>query len=65
MLSEIVSRPWMKRFYRNADTSFTHMEGFRQVNIIIIFDISSVYGLFSALYITYLLLINVLVIYFE
>lgn len=33
IFSQLVSRPWMKRFYRGADTSYTHMEAFNQVSI--------------------------------
>ena len=31
VMSQMISAPWMKRFYRDAETTFTHMEAFDQV----------------------------------
>ena len=31
MLSQMLSAPWMRRFYRDAQTTFSHMEAFEQV----------------------------------
>ena len=33
MLSQMLSAPWMRRFYRDAKTTFSHMEAFDQVNL--------------------------------
>ena len=33
IFSQLVSKPWMKRFYRDAETTFTRMEAFDQVCI--------------------------------
>ena len=30
-MSQLLSRPWLKLFYRNARKSFTHMEAFEQI----------------------------------
>ena len=34
IMSQLLSRPWMKRFYRNAKKSFSYMEAFEQVYIV-------------------------------
>ena len=31
ILSQLLSRPWMKRFYRDAITTYSHFEAFQQV----------------------------------
>ena len=33
MLSQILSAPWMRRFYRDAKTTFSYMEALDQVNL--------------------------------
>ena len=35
ILSQMLSAPWMRRFYRNAATSFTHMEAYEQVQMVL------------------------------
>ena len=35
ILSQMLSAPWMRRFYRNAATSFTHMKAYKQVQMVL------------------------------
>ena len=34
IFSKILSAPWMRRFYRSAETTYTHMEAFEQVKTV-------------------------------
>ena len=33
IMSQVISRPWMKKFYRSAESSYSHMDAFTQVRI--------------------------------
>ena len=35
ILSQMLSAPWMRRFYRNAATSFTYMDAYKQVQMVL------------------------------
>ena len=37
ILSQVISRPWMKKFYRSAESSYSHMDAFTQVIIYALF----------------------------
>ena len=36
ILSQMLSAPWMRRFYRDAKTTFSHMQAFDQVDYIFV-----------------------------